>query len=113
MVKWLLISNLGIYFLDLLLKGNAMDGPLRTFGAFAIQSAVFEGRIWEFVTFQFLHGSVGHVLFNCSGLFFFGPWLERWWGAKKFLIYYLLCGVGGGFSSRCWSCWDCCRATTC
>jgi membrane associated rhomboid family serine protease len=89
-VKWLLIINLTIYFLDLLL-----GHPLRNFGAFAIQSAVFGGRIWEFLTFQFLHGSVGHVLFNCVGIFFFGPWLERWWGAQKFLIYYLLCGVGG------------------
>lgn len=89
-VKWLLIANLGVYFLDLFL-----GHPLRNFGAFAIQSAVFEGRVWEFVTFQFLHGSVGHVLFNCVGLFFFGPWMERWWGAKKFLIYYLLCGVAG------------------
>ncbi len=90
-VKWLLILNLGIYFLDLLLEGR----PLRQFGAFAIQSAVFEGRIWEFVTFQFLHGSLGHVLFNCLGIFFFGPWLERWWGAVKFLIFYLLCGAAG------------------
>ncbi len=90
-VKWLLIANLGIYFLDLFLMGN----PLRNFGAFAIQSAVFEGRIWEFVTFQFLHGSLGHVFFNCMGIFFFGPFLERWWGAKKFLIYYLLCGAAG------------------
>jgi membrane associated rhomboid family serine protease len=90
-VKWLLIANVGIYFLDLLL-----EKPLRNFGAFTIQSAVFEGRIWEFVTFQFLHGSLGHVLFNSLGLFFFGPWLERWWGSKKFLIFYLLCGVGGG-----------------
>jgi membrane associated rhomboid family serine protease len=89
-VKWLLIANVGIYFLDLFL-----GHPMRNFGAFAIQSAVFEGRIWEFVTFQFLHGSVGHVLFNCVGIFFFGPWMERWWGAKKFTIYYLLCGVGG------------------
>ncbi len=89
-VKWLLIANLGIYFLDLFL-----GHPMRNFGAFAIQSAVFEGRLWEFFTFQFLHGSVGHVLFNCVGIFFFGPWMERWWGAKKFTIYYLLCGVGG------------------
>lgn len=94
-VKWLLILNLGIYFLDLFVKGEAQDGPLRRFGAFAIQSAMFEGRIWEFITFQFLHGSVGHVLFNCVGIFFFGPWMERWWGSRKFLIYYLLCGVGG------------------
>jgi membrane associated rhomboid family serine protease len=90
-VKWLLIANLGIYFLDLFLKGY----PLRNFGAFTIQSAVFEFRAWEFVTFQFLHGSLGHVFFNCMGIFFFGPFLERWWGAKKFLVYYLLCGVAG------------------
>lgn len=89
-VKWLLISNLGIYFLDMFL-GN----PLRNFGGYVIQGAVFEGKVWEFLTFQFLHGSVGHVLFNCMGLFFFGPWLERWWGAQKFLIYYLLCGIAG------------------
>lgn len=90
-VKWLLIANLGIYFLDLMLEGK----PLRQFGAFAIQSALFEGRIWEFVTFQFLHGSLGHVLFNCMGIFFFGPWMERWWGSKKFVIFYLLCGAAG------------------
>lgn len=90
-VKWLLILNLGIYFLDLMLEGK----PLRQFGAFSIQSALFEGRIWEFVTFQFLHGSLGHVFFNCIGLFFFGPWMERWWGSGKFLIFYLLCGAAG------------------
>jgi membrane associated rhomboid family serine protease len=95
-VKWLLIANLGIYFVELLLKGDAHDGPLRTFGAFAIQSAVFEGRIWEFITFQFLHATVGHVLFNCVPLFFFGPFLERWWGSARFLIFYLLCGAAGG-----------------
>lgn len=96
-VKWLLILNIGIYLLDtLVLKSDDMqDGPLRRFGAFAIQSAIFEGRIWEFVTFQFLHGFFGHVLFNCMGIFFFGPWLERWWGSQKFLLFYLLCGAAG------------------
>jgi membrane associated rhomboid family serine protease len=89
-VKWLLIANVGIYFLDVFI-----GHPIIRFGAFAIQSAIFEGRIWEFVTFQFLHGSVGHVLFNSIGIYFFGPWMERWWGSKKFLIYYLLCGAAG------------------
>ncbi len=95
-VKWLIILNLGIYFLDtLVLKGDMRDGPIRNFGAFAIQSAIFEGKIWEFVTFQFIHGFVGHVLLNCLGIFFFGPWMERWWGSKKFLLFYLLCGAAG------------------
>lgn len=95
-VKWLLALNIGIFFLDVMLA-NEMDehGPLRHEGAFAILSAVFEGKIWEFITFQFLHASVAHVLFNCLGIFFFGPWMERWWGSTKFLIFYLLCGVAG------------------
>lgn len=94
-VKALLLINLGIYLLDTVLKGGQLDGPLRMFGAFTIRSAVYEGRIWEFLTFQFLHGSFGHVLFNSLGLFFFGPWMERWWGAARFLGFYLLCGVAG------------------
>lgn len=101
-VKWLLIANVGIFLLDYMilpmvlgLNLDQQPPPLVKFGAFAIQSALFEGRIWEFITFQFLHASVGHVLFNSIGLFFFGPWMERWWGSKKFLLYYLLCGAGG------------------
>lgn len=89
-VKWLLIANVAVFFLDMFL-----GHPFLKFGAFAIQSAIFEFSIWEFITFQFLHGSLGHLLFNCIGLFFFGPWMERWWGSRKFLIFYLLCGCAG------------------
>jgi len=95
-VKYLLILNLGIYFVDLMLSNPEGDRPLRDVSFFTMQSAIFDGKIWEFVTFQFLHGSVGHVLANCLGLFFFGPFMERWWGSSKFLIFYLLCGVAGG-----------------
>ena len=94
-VKWLLIANFAVYFLDILLEGPDNPKPLRHFGAFAIQSAVYEMRVWEFITFQFLHGSLGHLLFNSIGLYFFGPWMERWWGSNKFLLFYLLCGVAG------------------
>jgi len=89
-VKWLLITNVAVFFADMFL-GHAF----LKFGAFAIQSAIFELSIWEFITFQFLHGSLGHLLFNGIGLFFFGPWMERWWGSRKFLIFYLLCGCAG------------------
>lgn len=89
-VKWLLIANVGIFILDVFTGHHLIN-----FGAFAIQSALFEFRIWEFITFQFLHASVGHVLFNSIGLYFFGPWMERWWGSRKFLIFYLLCGAAG------------------
>jgi len=94
-VKWLLVVNFGIYFLDVLLESPDGVRPLREFGIFTIHSAVNEMKIWQFITFQFLHGSIGHVFFNCLGLFFFGPWMERWWGQRKFLTFYLLCGVAG------------------
>lgn len=102
-VKWLLIANIGIFILDYLILPKALGlevndfrpPPLMNWGAFTIQSALVEFRLWEFVTFQFLHGSLGHVMFNSIGLFFFGPWMERWWGSKKFLLFYLLCGAAG------------------
>jgi len=89
-VKWLLLANVAVFFIDMF-AGH----PLLRFGTFAIQSALFEFRLWEFATFQFLHGSLGHLLFNMIGLYFFGPWMERWWGSRKFLIFYLLCGAAG------------------
>lgn len=101
-VRCLLVANIGIFFLDYLvlarfeaLRDPAEYPPLLEWGAFSVQSALLEFRIWEFLTFQFLHGSLGHLLFNCIGLYFFGPWMERWWGSRKFLWFYLLCGAAG------------------
>lgn len=101
-VRYLLIANIGIFFLDYIVlarietfRDPAGFPPLLEWGAFSVQSALLEFRIWEFVTFQFLHGSLGHLLFNCIGLYFFGPWMERWWGSRKFLWFYLICGAAG------------------
>lgn len=94
-VKALLILNLGIYFLDFAMEARYGERVFRNFGVFTIHSAFIEHRYWEFITFQFLHATLGHVLFNCIGLFFFGPWMERWWGAARFLVFYLLCGTAG------------------
>lgn len=90
-VKALLFLNIGIYFADVLY----FDFKIWELGRFSIGSAIFEKKIWEFITFQFIHGSVGHVLANSIGLFFFGPFVERWLGPVRFLIFYLICGVGG------------------
>ncbi|MFU8892564.1 MAG: rhomboid family intramembrane serine protease [Luteolibacter sp.] len=94
-VKWLLIANIGIYFLDLLFLNHA----LRDWGKFTVASGLMHGRIWELVTFQFLHWSIGHLVVNCIPLFFFGPWMERWWGSAKFAAFYLICGLAGGLFS--------------
>jgi membrane associated rhomboid family serine protease len=50
---------------------------------------------WQLITYQFLHGSFSHIFFNMFALWMFGMEIENLWGSKKFLLYYLLCGVGG------------------
>ena len=53
-------------------------------------------QIWRLITYQFLHGGLGHIFMNMFILFFFGPMLERFWGSRKFLTFYLICGAMGG-----------------
>ena len=48
----------------------------------------------QFVTYAFMHGGLSHIFFNMYALFMFGRTLEYVWGAKRFLFYYLLAGVG-------------------
>ena len=52
-------------------------------------------QIWRFIGFQFCHASLEHILFNMIGLFFFGPVVERYLGAKRFTAFYLICGIAG------------------
>jgi len=53
-------------------------------------------QLWRLVTYQFLHGGIWHIFFNMIGLYFLGPTLERHWGSRKFLVFYLSCGAAGG-----------------
>lgn len=55
-------------------------------------------RIWQMVTYMFLHdpSGIGHLLFNMFALWMFGSVIERTWGEKRYLIYYLITGVGAG-----------------
>jgi membrane associated rhomboid family serine protease len=50
------------------------------------------------VSYQFLHGSPLHIVMNMIGLFFLGPVLERHWGSRRFILFYLSCGVVGGLT---------------
>ncbi len=49
---------------------------------------------FQIVTHMFMHADLGHLAFNMLGLFFLGPWVERAVGPKRFLTYYLACGLG-------------------
>jgi membrane associated rhomboid family serine protease len=93
-VKWLLIINFAVYFLQIL----GADRMLTTWFSVFPVSLMTTLQLWRFVTYQFLHGSITHVLFNMLGLFFLGPTLERHWGSRKFLKFYLGCGIAGGIA---------------
>ena len=51
---------------------------------------------WQFATYMWLHGDLGHLLFNMLGLYFLGGDLERLWGARRFFQFYLTTGIGAG-----------------
>ena len=48
----------------------------------------------QLLTYMFMHGGIGHLFFNMYALYIFGQVLENVWGSKRFLIYYLVCGIG-------------------
>jgi len=97
-VTWLLIINCVVFVLDAILSGGmrvpAWLSP-HWAGNFNVAQGVFGFELWRWLTYQFLHAGFFHILFNMIGLYFFGPLLEQWWGSKRFLAFYLLCGVSG------------------
>jgi membrane associated rhomboid family serine protease len=58
----------------------------------AIGSPLFKPH--QLITHMFLHGNFGHIFFNMFGLYMFGSILENYIGSKRFLIFYLICGLG-------------------
>lgn len=52
--------------------------------------------LWQEMSYMFLHAGLGHIFFNMFALVSFGSILEREWGATRFLVFYLLCGLGAG-----------------
>ncbi len=93
----LIIINVAVFVLDLFLKERGQAGPLFQFGAFTRLTALSQLQIWRFVTYQFLHAGIWHLLFNMIALYFFGPIMEQWWGSRRFLAFYLLCGMSGAW----------------
>jgi membrane associated rhomboid family serine protease len=56
-------------------------------------------RLYQIITAMFMHGSFGHLLGNMLGVYFFGTKLEMVWGPKRFLTFYLICGIGANIIS--------------
>ena len=51
---------------------------------------------YQFLTYMFAHGGFGHIFFNMLALASFAPILENFWGEKKFLVFYVVTGMGAG-----------------
>lgn len=93
--KWLLILNIAIFFLDVFEAGANSWGRLTPYGAYTIFDVFQQYEVWRMITFQFLHADMGHLLFNMMAIYFFGNMVERALGSRRFIAYYLMCGVGG------------------
>ncbi|HRD58289.1 MAG TPA: rhomboid family intramembrane serine protease [Ferruginibacter sp.] len=93
-----IVLNLIIINALVFLIQNVFDGPENKvtllLALFPLQSGFFEP--YQLVTHMFAHGGLAHILFNMFALWSFGSLLERSWGPKKFLIFYLVCGLAAG-----------------
>lgn len=92
-VAGLLIVNVAVFAAGYLLPGGR--DRLEIWGALWYPANGHFG-VWQVVTYMFLHANTGHIFFNMFALVSFGRILETLWGPQRFLLFYLLCGIGAG-----------------
>ena len=94
-----IVLNLIIINVIVFIAQYALDSSLNLTMRFALypyNSGYF--KPYQLVTHMFLHGGFFHILFNMWALWLFGSVLEKVWGPKKFLIFYLVCGLAAGLA---------------
>ena len=91
--KNLLIINILVFIATYVVRGMNIDLN-DIFGLHFFLASDF--RIWQFFTYMFMHGGFTHILMNMFMLWMFGMVVENVWGPRKFLFYYIVCGVGAG-----------------
>lgn len=94
-VKWLLISNLLVFLAGFILDSVMPGFSLNSAGALYYLGAPYF-RIYQPVSYMFLHADFWHLFFNMFALWMFGRVMEQTWGSKRFLFYYFACGIGAG-----------------
>ncbi len=87
-VKSILIINV-VVFIGTMMSSGYLTGLL---ALFPFRSPYF--MPYQLFTYMFVHGGFSHILFNMIGLVVFGSFLEQFWGQNKFLIFYLVTGIG-------------------
>src|ERR1051326_8262764 len=90
----LLVFNTVIFFLEYI-DGARSRAWFLEYGALSLEG-LKHGYVWQFITFQFLHGGLPHLVLNSIGLYFFGRPLESELGRREFIRLYLFSGVLGG-----------------
>ncbi len=94
----LIIINALVFFAQMAF-GGAANETNRVFELFALhhyKSTFF--RPYQLVTHMFMHGGWFHIIFNMFALWMFGTMIEKVWGPKRFLIFYLICGIGAALT---------------
>jgi len=87
---WLILICFAVYMLD-----PFFNYFLKDWLHLSTTHSILGVQYWRFIGFQFLHANFQHLLFNMIGLYFFGPLVEQYLGGKRFLAFYLLCGIFG------------------
>ncbi len=105
----LIIINVVVFFVGIMVQREALlaipyPGAPRTsifeiVCSYSWFSCFLEGGLWRLITYQFVHANFGHILFNMWALYFFGPAVENAMTPKRFLAFYLACGVAGALFS--------------
>ena len=93
-IKNLIILNVLVFIAQKTFESNITFSIENIFALHAVQSGFF--RPHQLITYMFLHGSLPHIFFNMFALWMFGATLENFWGPKRFLIFYMACGIGAG-----------------
>lgn len=91
-IKNLLIINLIVFLATMLLERNGLYIITNSLALNPIGSGRF--HIWQPITYMFMHAGWSHLLFNMFALWMFGYVLENYWGSRRFLFYYFICGLG-------------------
>lgn len=91
--KNLLIINALCFFVAIVAERYGIDAE-SMFGLHFFMGSSF--NLLQLVTYMFMHANFQHLFFNMFAVFMFGAVLEQVWGPKRFLVYYLICGVGAG-----------------
>ena len=92
-IKNLLIINVLVFIAQITLGANSFTSD-NLFALHDLHSVYFKPH--QLFTYMFMHGGWDHLLFNMLALWMFGSTLENYWGSKRFLQYYIICGLGAG-----------------